>query len=71
MLDNFVNDFSDLERISKIADFLGFVQMHNLPVKLYRAQNIVFTKYKLMPENLKKHQMVQTLCARLNLNLNN
>ena len=69
LLDSFVNDFSDLERVSVMVDFLGFVQMHNLPIKLYRAQNIVFTKYKLMPETLQKHQLIQTLCAKLNLNL--
>lgn len=69
LLNNFVNDFSDLERVSRITDFLGFVQMCNLPIKLYRAQNVVFSKYQLMPENLKKNQLIQTLCARLNLNL--
>ena len=69
LLNNFINDFSDLERVSVIIDFLSFVQMYNLPVKLYRAQNIVFAKYKLMPENLQKHQLIQTLCAKLNLNL--
>ena len=69
LLDNFINDFSDLERVSRLTDFLSFVQQCNLPIQLYRAQNVVFTKYQLMPENLKQNQLVQILCAKLNLNL--
>jgi hypothetical protein len=68
--DSFAADIYQTERAAKLVNFLSFTEMLSLPVKLYRAQNIVFGKVGEMPKNLRENPLIKTLCKKLNLNLN-
>lgn len=66
----FEADPLDLARVSKLIEFLSFLEMFSLPADLYRAQNIVFKQVSQMQRANQEHQLIKILCKKLNLNLN-
>jgi len=69
LIDNFALDPMQPDRISKLIDFLNFAETFNLPLKLYRAQNIVYKKTHEMPPQAAQNELIKILCKKLNLNL--
>jgi len=69
LVNSFAADPLDLNKISRLIEFLSFLEMFSLPANLYRAQNTVFERVSKMQEANKKHELVKILCKKLNLNL--
>jgi alpha-amylase/alpha-mannosidase (GH57 family) len=69
LVDIFASDVYQLERAAKLIDLLSFCETFSLPIKLYRAQNIVFIKVSEMPQNVRQNPLIKTLCRKLNLDL--
>ena len=69
LTDSFAADPLDLGRVSKLIEFLSFLEMFSLPANQYRAQNIVFKNVSEMQKENRQHQLIKILCKKLNLNL--
>ncbi len=70
LCEDLTRDAFDLQRATKIIDFLSMTETYALPVDLYRAQEIIFKLLKKIPAN-QKCPLFDTLCKKLNLNLEN
>lgn len=69
LTDSFALDPLDLMRVSRLIEFLSFMEMFSLPALMYRAQNIVFSAVTKMPEQNRQNQLIKILCKKLNINL--
>ncbi len=69
LTDILVKDTMNLANVSKLSEYLGFLDSFALPVNKYRTQNLIFKQLSEAAPALKQHQLCQILCKRLNINL--